>query len=70
MSGPEEVLHSCPAPGRAYTTCCLRMTTELPACDLFTTDPARVTCTARILAELTADSDGGESPFGWSEIPL
>jgi hypothetical protein len=64
------VLHGCPKPGGAYTPCCLRMTTELPGCDLFTTDPDRVTCTTRTLAELPADTDGGESPFGWRDLPL
>jgi hypothetical protein len=57
-----------PAAGRRLTSCCLRMTTELPRVDLFTTDPARVTCTLRRGAELVVDSDGGESPFGWRQL--
>lgn len=70
MSTGPDVFHACPKPGGAYTPCCLRMTTELPRCDLFTTNPDRVTCTARTLAELPADTDAGESPFGWRELPL
>jgi hypothetical protein len=41
------------------------MSTELPRADLFTTDPDRVTCTVRTVAELVVDTDDGESPFGW-----
>lgn len=70
MSTGPEILHACPKPGGAYTLCCLRMTTELPDRDLFTTNPVRVTCTTRVLAELPADTDGGESPFGWRDLPL
>lgn len=69
MSTGPVVLHACPKPGSAYTPCCLRMTTELPRCDLFTIDPGRVTCTTRTLADHpVADTDGGESPFGWREL--
>jgi hypothetical protein len=68
MSGLAGVLHECPPPGGAFTSCCLRMTTELPRVDLFTTDPARVTCTLRRGAEVHVDSDGGESPFGWRQL--
>ncbi|MCX4458507.1 hypothetical protein OOK58_42095 [Streptomyces sp. NBC_01728] len=62
------VLHQCPPPGGAFTPCCLSMTTELPAVDLFTTDPERVTCTVHCAAELRVDLDGGESPFGWRQL--
>ncbi|MYR58328.1 hypothetical protein GTY54_19515 [Streptomyces sp. SID625] len=65
MSVP--VVHEMPPPGGAHTTCCLRLTGELPTCDLFTRDPGRVTCTVRQTAELPVDVDRDESPFGWTE---
>lgn len=68
MSPAEGIVHACPAPGRAYTRCCLRMTTELPDTHLFSTDPDRVTCTTRTLVP-TVDTDDGESPFGWRDLP-
>ncbi|MXM66760.1 hypothetical protein GR925_25845 [Streptomyces sp. HUCO-GS316] len=69
MNRGQDVIHACPLPGRSYTDCCLRTTTEVPRSDLFSHDPERVTCTTRTLAEIPAEQDGGESPFGWRDLP-
>jgi len=69
VSTPHGVVHECPPPGGSFTRCCLRTSSELPLCDLFTRDPDRVTCALPDTALVVVDTDGGESPFGWSELP-
>ncbi|PWI16041.1 hypothetical protein DI272_19105 [Streptomyces sp. Act143] len=61
------VMHQMPPTGGSYTSCCLTLPADLPDTDLFTRDPARVTCTLRQTAELPVDTDRGESPFGWTD---
>ncbi|MFJ5038001.1 hypothetical protein [Streptomyces parvulus] len=59
------VVHELPPVGGTCTRCCLALPAELPAADLYSRDPDQITCTVRAAAELPADQDDGESPFGW-----
>lgn len=68
----EAVVHGCPPLGEGFTPCCGRTPFELPMHHPVTTDPGQVTCRDKELAQLVAvvaDTDDGESPFGWRELP-
>ncbi|MFI9418016.1 hypothetical protein [Streptomyces werraensis] len=69
MTTRPDLVHLMPAAGGEHTLCCLSRPDELPLTHWYTRDRADVTCTLRERAELAVDLDGGESPFGWRDLP-
>lgn len=57
-------VHLCPPAGSRILPCCDR---DVDAAVRLTNFAHEVTCTDRKIAELKADTDDGESPFGWRE---
>ena len=60
-------VHYRPPTGPSLLPCCGRDANSLPTAARTTECESETTCTDRRVAELVVDTDGGESPFGWSE---